>query len=323
MSLLTCNSLSVGHSKNKPILNNLNLNVGAEQLICLVGQNGSGKTTLLKSLCGIIPILSGDVLYNGENLSSLSAKELASKQSIVLSDKLSSNLTVFDILKLGRYAHTDIFGRLSSKDCQKIDEVIQILNITNYKNSLFSKLSDGQKQKVMLGRALVQNSEILFLDEPTNFLDLPNRLDLISKLKLISKLNKRTIIFSSHDWQIALELANVIWVIKDNGTIQVTTPEDFIVTKEIDSYFYHPDYTFDSNQGKFISNVKTLRQVKIIGPKDKAYWVDHALLKYNFPEIRGLTIYIHDDYYEADYQNNKIKYKSIYKLLTSLRDILL
>lgn len=331
MSLLNTNNLTVGYFRDglfkskTSILPNINLNVESGDIVCIMGHNGSGKTTLLKSLCGLLPPISGEIQLSNISLDKYSARDLAKKISVVLSGEIErSNLTVMDILSLGRYVYTDWYGRLSPSDYQIINKVISLLDISSIRSKYFSKLSDGQKQKVMLGRALVQDTEILLLDEPTNFLDVQNKLDFIHRLRSISLRQGKTIIFSSHDWPMVLDLATKIWVINEDKTISISTPEDFILSGEINNFFNHSDYEFDPKLGRFTFESDRDVGIKVEGNVEDVFWTKHAIRKtstHNLPPSLRLKVKRSKEKIEYNLylENNSEVFVSIDEVLTKLK----
>ena len=217
---LTINNLSVGYD-DKTVLPDINLTAQSGDFIALIGKNGSGKSTLLKTLAGILPALSGDIILDDLNLFSLSPAERARYVSIVLTDQVDVPVTVREFLSLGRQPYTNMWGQLSDIDKKVVDEVGEKLRITAYLERKINTLSDGERQKVLIGRALVQETPVLLLDEPTTFLDLENKAVLINTLLKISEKENKIIILSTHDINLVLPKLNKIWA-TDKSVAQVS-----------------------------------------------------------------------------------------------------
>ena len=205
-------NLAIGYPE-KSILQNIDFEVSAGDFVVVLGKNGSGKSTLLKTLSGILPKLSGDIYLEQENIDKI--KQLNKYIGIVLTDKIEVPLSVYEILRLGRQAFTDAFDRLQDSDRIAIEELAKSLSIKHLLNRKIYELSDGERQKVMLGRALAQETPILLLDEPTTHLDLENKAILLKLLKKMSQEQNKIIIFSTHDINLVLALSPKIWLIND------------------------------------------------------------------------------------------------------------
>ncbi len=216
---LNINNLSVGYNQ-KTVMSDINLSAQNGDFIALIGKNGAGKSTLLKTLSGILPALSGEVLLNDLNLTTMPATERARYVSIVLTGKVDVPIAVREFLALGRQPYTNVWGHLSKQDWQIIDEVGEKLRITAYFNRNINTLSDGERQKVLIARALVQDTPVLLLDEPTTHLDLENKAILINNLLKISKEENKIIILSTHDINLILPKINKIWT-TDKSVVQV------------------------------------------------------------------------------------------------------
>ncbi len=208
---LKINNLEVGYEQ-ETVLSEINLTAQSGDFIALIGKNGAGKSTLLKTLTGILPAISGEVFLDERNLLALSPVERARYVSIVLTDKLEVPVLVREFLAMGRQPYTGIWGGLSKPDLQIIDEVGKQLKIAAYFDRKINQLSDGERQKVLIARALVQQTPILLLDEPTTHLDLENKAVLINNLLKISKQHRKIIILSTHDINLILPKINKIWI---------------------------------------------------------------------------------------------------------------
>ncbi len=208
---LKINNLSVGYNQ-KLVLSEINLQAQTGNFIALVGKNGAGKSTFLKTLSGILPALSGEVLLDNVDLLALQAQERARYISIVLTDRIDVPMTVWEFIALGRQPYTNLWGNISKKDKQRIDEVGEKLKITAFFDKKITELSDGERQKVLIGRALVQETPVILLDEPTTHLDMENKAVLINNLLKISQEQNKIIIISTHDINLILPKINKIWL---------------------------------------------------------------------------------------------------------------
>jgi len=208
-NFLQIKNLSVGY--DSPLLTGINLKAEQGDLIGLIGKNGAGKTTLLKTLAGILPVIQGDLLFNDLNLNTLSSKQRANITSVVLNQKFDIPVKVYDFLRMGRYLYTNFLDKNTIQDHNALEEVIEKLQIRNLLDRPIDKLSDGEHQKVIIGRALIQETPVLLLDEPTTHLDLENKALIMNLLIEISMRQNKTIILSSHDINLLLPKLNKFW----------------------------------------------------------------------------------------------------------------
>ncbi len=219
-------NLSVGFNQ-KTVLQNLNGTIKEGKLIALMGINGVGKSCLLKTLTTINPPMSGELLIDNNNIKKISNLEMSKLMAVVLTDKINVDfLSVEELIRLGRSPHTNFWGGISDRDNLIIDEVVKLLKIESIFNKNFSELSDGQKQKVLLARALVQEPRYLFLDEPTTYLDIPTKIDLMKVLKVLSSEKNMGVFFSTHDLNLVDKVADEIWLIDNDGILHKKSPED-------------------------------------------------------------------------------------------------
>lgn len=223
-NILELNKLDIGI--NQKILNSININCGKPKIVYLMGRNGSGKSTLLKTICGLIKPLNGEITISNMNITDYVGAELAKVLSIVLTERLQTDyLTVEDLIALGRTPYTNWLNQLSLNDHEIINKVIDDLEIATLRKLYFNELSDGQKQKVLLARALVQSPKILLLDEPMSFLDIPSKVDFLNILKKIKYEKNILIIMSTHETLNMFDIAEEFWIIDENF-IHVNSPDN-------------------------------------------------------------------------------------------------
>ena len=196
------------------------------ELTCLLGRNGVGKSTLLRTLSGFQPKLGGSIIIEGRALEDYSDRELAQKLGVVLTERPDvQQMTVWDLVALGRSPYTGFWGRLHADDEQQVEEAILLVGIQPLKHRLVSTLSDGERQKVMIAKALAQQTSIIFLDEPTAFLDYPSKVETLLLLRRISREAQKTIFLSTHDLELALQVADCVWLMEDEG-LSIGTPRE-------------------------------------------------------------------------------------------------
>lgn len=218
----------------KPLINTINATLKLGDVALLMGNNGVGKTTLIKTLLKQLPLLSGQILINGEDINTYNSKSIAELISIVFSkSEIPSNYTVFDLISFGKYIHYPYYFKLNKKDIQEIEDIISRLQLEQYRDTLLIHLSDGNLQKVFIGRALAQNSPVIILDEPTTHLDEDNKLMILKLLRDLAKNDQKLVLFSSHDWRLAKEFSDQLWWVKNNLMISGLTEEVLLNNQDL------------------------------------------------------------------------------------------
>lgn len=246
-------SIGYGHGQQKKqVAENLNAEIRAGELVCLLGANGTGKSTLMRTLTGFIPFFSGDVYIQQTPIKSLNEKSLSYLVSVVLTDRVSvANATVKELVSYGRSPHTSILGRLRKKDHSIINKAIEQCGIAHKRDELIDNLSDGERQKVFIAKALAQDTPIILLDEPTAFLDLPARVEIIQLLRQIASNSGKSILLSTHDLDLALQMADRIWLMRPGGPLITGSPEDLLLQNAFQPMFHRKGIEFDNKTGLF------------------------------------------------------------------------
>lgn len=224
--IISLSQLSVGYSLSHPIISDINLELRSGQLACLIGENGIGKSTLLKTLTGFLPKLKGSLLLGNRDIESFSQRELARQVSIVLTQKPDvQNLTIEEIIGLGRSPYTGFFGRLRAEDRKVVDDAIATMGIEKLRGRMIQTLSDGERQKVMIAKALAQETSIILLDEPTAFLDFPSKAETFQSLQRMAHERDKLILLSTHDLELAVRFADSLLEVK-KGTLQAVSASE-------------------------------------------------------------------------------------------------
>ncbi|MGB1269112.1 MAG: ABC transporter ATP-binding protein [Flavobacteriaceae bacterium] len=253
-TVLKVANLAIGYHSNKhkiTVAENINFELKKGELIGLVGANGIGKSTLLKTLSKSQKILEGAVFVNGKSLNTISNIDLAKMLSVVLTENVSqTNLSVQELIALGRQPYTNWLGRLSEDDKIKTQQAIEAIKISDLIHKNCHELSDGQTQKVMLARALAQDTDIIVLDEPTTHLDLYHKVSVLKLLQQLVKTTQKTIFFSTHEINVTLSLCDKLVVMKSSGT-QFGTPEELISRNAFDDLFPDDLVAFDTKSATF------------------------------------------------------------------------
>ena len=219
-AILTTKSLSIGYNR-KPLLSGIDITLRSGCLTILTGENGTGKSTLLKTFTKIIKPVSGEIYIQGREIATIPAKDFSKMVAVVLTDRLESeNFTAEEVISFGRTPYTGFFGHLSQNDYSIIKGVAEQLRITPLLSKNFYELSDGQKQKVLIAKALAQQAEVIILDEPTAFLDFKAKDEIFALLKSIATQNHISILAATHDIYQAERYADEFWVVDENGIKQ-------------------------------------------------------------------------------------------------------
>ncbi|PXY44253.1 ABC transporter ATP-binding protein [Flavobacterium hydrophilum] len=254
-AILSTSNLNIGYKSKKgvtTIAENLNLNLTSGKLISLIGANGIGKSTLLRTITGIQKPLSGKVFLNDKSISEYKPLELAQNLSLVLTEKLPpSNLSVFELVALGRQPYTNWVGTLTQTDIEKVHEAMQLTQIEHLASKRHFEISDGQLQKVLIARALAQDTPLIILDEPTTHLDLLHKVSLFKLLKKLTQETQKCILFSTHDIDLAIQLSDEMIIMTPEMVVQ-DEPCHLISKGSFATLFKDENIVFDAEKGKFI-----------------------------------------------------------------------
>lgn len=252
--ILNTENLTIGYTSKKKktvIANTINIELNQGELIGLVGANGIGKSTLLRTLSSIQSPLDGSIYLNEKPLEKYPLTELAKHMSLVLTEQLiSKNLTVFELIALGRQPYTNWVGNLSEYDIEIIEKAIQQTNLSELKNRRCFELSDGQLQKVMIARALAQDTDLIILDEPTTHLDMYHKAYILKLLQKLAKQTNKTILFSSHEIDLAIQLCDTM-IVMTNNNVTSDTPCQLIEKGVFNNLFPKDLISFDNKTGRF------------------------------------------------------------------------
>jgi iron complex transport system ATP-binding protein len=246
---LRTRDLAVGYRSRRTsctVLEGINVAVGIGELTCLLGPNGIGKSTLLRTLAAMQHALAGCVEVEGLDIRTLTPAERARRIGVVLTDRAPADgLTSRRVVELGRYPHVGWFGLLSPVDCDAVDAAIDAAGIPHLAARDIGRLSDGERQRVMIARALAQQPLLLILDEPTAFLDVVSRMDLMALLRDLARRERVAVIVSTHDLELALRVADVVWLALPGGTLVSGAPEDVMLSGAIGAAFGGRRIRFD------------------------------------------------------------------------------
>lgn len=327
--IITTTDLSIGYTvsgKPQALLSSVSLQASKGELVALIGRNGAGKSTLLRTLTKQLPPLSGKINILGRELEKYSMSRYAKHVSFVSTEVVKvNNLRVIDLVALGRFPHTNWLGKLQPGDQYIVDDAIASVGLTHltYKNS--NQISDGERQRVMIARAIAQDTPVIILDEPTAFLDITNRYEIVELMLRLSRKKNKTILFSSHDLSIALQEADKVWLMNDKNILQ-GAPEDLIINNSFNKLFQNSRVNFDGITGEFRLKKKTGTDITLNGDDKLLVWTQKALERTGF----GITKKVQEIQVTAGIKENKpvwtltvknekLEFFSIYELSVYLK----
>ena len=242
METVRLENLTIGYAsrKNRKVVaTNMTATLHSGCMTCLIGPNGVGKSTLLRTLSAFQPPLSGRALIHERDIATLAEKELARLIGVVLTFRPDvRNMTVEEMVSLGRSPYTGFWGTLSSEDHEKVREAISLVGISSLSHRMIQTLSDGERQKVMIAKALAQETPVIFLDEPTAFLDYPSKVEILNLLHRLSCEMGKTVFLSTHDLDLALRVADRVWLMTKGGTVKTGAPQNLIVDRQTGRFHF-------------------------------------------------------------------------------------
>ena len=252
MESVVLHNLSIGYltkGNEKVVASGLNATINNGELTCLLGRNGIGKSTLLRTLSAFQPALEGEIVISSTqpplSITSLTDKQLSRLIGIVLTEKPDvQNMTIEELVGMGRSPYTGFWGTLDDEDKKIVGEAIQLVGIENLQGRMVHTLSDGERQKVMIAKALAQQTPIIYLDEPTAFLDFPSKVETMQLLRRLALEEQKTIFLSTHDVELSLQLADKIWLMEP-GHLSVGTPRQLADEGALSCFIDHDGITFD------------------------------------------------------------------------------
>ncbi|HVU57866.1 MAG TPA: ABC transporter ATP-binding protein [Puia sp.] len=300
-TLLTTHQLAAGyHVGGRPITiaGPLSVSIKAGQMICLLGPNGAGKSTLMRTLSGLQPRLGGHIDILGDGGASLhDPSRLARKISLVLTDPVrNSSLTAYSLIALGRYPYSSWLGKLNGEDKRIITWAMEVTGIGAYAERKMGTLSDGERQKVMLARALAQDTPLMMLDEPTAHLDLPSRIQIMQLLHRLARTTQKGILLSTHELDLALQVADEVWLLqKAGGGLEKGAPEDLVLNGTFEAVFDKEGIHFDKNTGSFHIHAGSSKKIGLTGEGASIFWTRRALQREGFQVMEEASLSIHAD----------------------------
>ena len=242
--------VSIGYKSRQDVhtvAESITASICSGELTCLLGENGVGKSTLLRTLAGFQPKLGGTIIVEGRELETYSSRELACTVGVVLTERPDvQQMRVEELVALGRSPYTGFWGRLNDKDREAITEALHLVGIERLKDRLVQTLSDGERQKVMIAKALAQQTPVIFLDEPTAFLDYPSKADMLLLLRRISREAGKTVFLSTHDLELALQAADTLWLMSRQEGLNIGSPRQLADNGTLSRFIERGGIVFDT-----------------------------------------------------------------------------
>ncbi len=301
--MLSSSSLTIGY--HQPITSGLDLQLRPAEMVCLIGPNGAGKSTLLRTLAGMQTPLSGVIKLGEADLHSLPALDLAKQLAVVLTGRVEAgNLSAYALVTLGRHPYTDWRGRLTPHDEEAVRHAMRLTGSDVLASRPIHELSDGERQRVMIARALAQEPSILLLDEPTAFLDLPRRVELLQLLKRLSRETNCAILLSTHDLDLALRIADRLWLLSSHGELHIGLPEELALNGSLARIFHSEGIEFDHASGAFKVHQPVYGPISLHGEKDgvATAWTWRALERIGYEvHNNGARHPVHVDVLDANH----------------------
>lgn len=329
-TILHTHNLSIGYTANstrRVVAADIEASLHEGELVCLLGPNGVGKSTLLRTLAGMQKPLAGEVWLGTEKLTALTPQEVAKRLSVVLTEQIEVGLllSAYALVALGRYPYTDWMGRLTPADEVVVQWALEAVGAAELAARPVSQLSDGERQKVMIARALAQEPQLLVLDEPTAFLDLPRRVEIMSILRQLARQEKRAVLLSTHDLDLALRLADKIWLLGREGDLHVGAPEDLVLSGAFAHAFHSEGVQFDMLTGSFKIQRPPQGGIDVVGEGLTAVWTTRALERAGFAVHQGangsaMRVTATADHWQLRHAHHTTEHTSIAALLHQLQE---
>ncbi|WPJ96978.1 ABC transporter ATP-binding protein [Coraliomargarita algicola] len=283
---LTANKLCIGYhhgSESTMIAPALECALNGGEFVCLLGPNGAGKSTLIRTLAGMQPPLAGELKLSGQPINSIAPRERARAVSVVLTETMHTGMMdVYSLVSLGRHPYSGWFGGLTAQDHERIEWALEAVGAMALRHRQVAELSDGERQKVSIARALAQEAKLMLLDEPTAFLDLPRRVELMSILRNLAQRENLALLLSTHDLDLALRFADRLWLMTPTGQLIQGAPEALALNGQFAEVFANDKLDWDAAAGSFRTHPVACLKVKLDGEGLERIWTQRALERLGF-----------------------------------------
>lgn len=286
---LTMRDLTVGYDRI-PLIKNINLSVRPGEILTLIGPNGSGKSTILKTITKQLKTIGGSVFLGKESMQELTDREISRQLSMVMTERIHTELlSGRDVVATGRYPYTGRLGILSQQDWKKVDEAIALVHAGEVQQQDFRRISDGQRQRLMLARAICQDTQVLILDEPTSYLDMGFKLDILTTIRMLARKKNLAVIMSLHELDLAQKISDTIACVKGDRIDRVGTPEEIFSGNYVQQLYGVKSRQFDPQTGQaFLERPEGAPEVFVIGGGGTGLAVYNRLQRQNIPFAAGI-----------------------------------
>lgn len=286
---LTMRDLTVGYDRI-PLIKNINLGVRPGEILTLIGPNGSGKSTILKTITKQLKTIGGSVFLGKESMRELTDSEISRHLSMVMTERIHTELlSGRDVVATGRYPYTGRLGILSQQDWKKVDEAIALVHAGEVQQQDFRRISDGQRQRLMLARAICQDTQVLILDEPTSYLDMGFKLDILTTIRMLARKKNLAVIMSLHELDLAQKISDTIACVKGDRIDRVGTPEEIFSGDYVQQLYGVKSRQFDPQTGQaFLERPEGAPEVFVIGGGGTGLAVYNRLQRQNIPFAAGI-----------------------------------
>lgn len=286
---LTMHDLTVGYDRI-PLIKNINLGVRPGEILTLIGPNGSGKSTILKTITKQLKTIGGSVFLGKESMRELTDSEISRHLSMVMTERIHTELlSGRDVVATGRYPYTGRLGILSQQDWKKVDEAIALVHAGEVQQQDFRRISDGQRQRLMLARAICQDTQVLILDEPTSYLDMGFKLDILTTIRMLARKKNLAVIMSLHELDLAQKISDTIACVKGDRIDRVGTPEEIFSGDYVQQLYGVKSRQFDPQTGQaFLERPEGAPEVFVIGGGGTGLTVYNRLQRQNIPFAAGI-----------------------------------
>ncbi len=281
----------------KIVARGLNASLNSGEMTCLLGPNGAGKSTLLRTLSAFQPALGGTIEVMGQDIKSYKSHDLSKLISVVLTDNSGiKNMTAWEVVAMGRSPYTGFWGKLGDKDKKIVEKCLGWVGIEELSQRKMQTLSDGERQKVMIAKAIAQETPIIFLDEPTAYLDYPSKIAMMLLLHRLAKALKKTIFLSTHDLEHALQVADQVWLLDQEHGLCTGMPEDLSIEGKIEEYFQRDGLIFDRETCSFSIEHETAREVVVYGDESTInfHLCTKALIRNGIMPVKAEGVHAND-----------------------------
>ncbi|MGZ0654470.1 ABC transporter ATP-binding protein [Coraliomargarita sp. W4R72] len=327
---LTAKQLSIGYhhgAEKTTIAQSLNCSLRGGEFVCLLGPNGAGKSTLIRTLAGMQQALSGDLKLSGKALGDIAPRERARAVSVVLTETMPTGMMdAYSLVSLGRHPYSGWFGGLTATDRERIEWALNAVGAMPLANRQVAELSDGERQKVSIARALAQEAKLMLLDEPTAFLDLPRRVELMSILRNLAQRENLALLLSTHDLDLALRFADRLWLMTPDGNLIQGAPEALALNGQFAEVFANDNLDWDAAAGSFRTHPIACLKVQLGGEGLERIWTQRALERLGFgiadtSDELAFSVTVSNGHWELERLGLCQDFEDIESLITWIRSV--